>query len=277
MTTPQGAVLLRLEGPMQSWGNRARGANNAHRTTHTRPTKSGVIGMVANALGRDFSDDIDDLAMMKFGVRADVLGRLEVDYHTTGAGAFPVLPGEVYRNRKWFSRDRLDQMVLHEDEYVAPIDVTHDVSTETVFSAPGKTVVTHDWYLADASFLAVLVGSWIVVDDIAEALACPRRPMYLGRRAYLPSEPVLVGTATVSDTISALRFFPRSARTPTGPVPAWIEPPNPEHANSVAVPVSDQPISFGGPVARAARLELAVSVDPPAAPRGARAPTSSGR
>src|ERR1700712_1573639 len=115
-----GCVYLRLEGPMQSWGNHARGANRAHRTTHSRPTKSGVIGMVANALGRDFADCIDDLTALEFGVRADVPGRLEVDYHTAGDGTFPLFPAEAYRNRKWSRRVNSGRMMLNEGEYVGP-------------------------------------------------------------------------------------------------------------------------------------------------------------
>jgi len=42
-------LLLRLAGPLQSWGDSSRFAT---RGTRREPTKSGVIGMVAAALGR---------------------------------------------------------------------------------------------------------------------------------------------------------------------------------------------------------------------------------
>jgi len=41
-------VFVRLEGPLQSWGTRARWGE---RDTELEPTKSGVIGLVACALG----------------------------------------------------------------------------------------------------------------------------------------------------------------------------------------------------------------------------------
>jgi CRISPR system Cascade subunit CasD len=267
MTAREGCVYLRLEGPMQSWGNHARGANRAHRTTHTRPTKSGVVGMVANALGRDFSDCISDLAALGFGVRADVPGRLEVDYHIAGAGIFPLLPGEAYRDRKWFRRLRSGQMVLGENEYAAAANVTWDPNTASLVADAGNVVVTYDWYLADASFLAVLLGPSALIEKIAEALAEPRRPMYLGRRAFLPSHPVLAGTADLADPIAALAVPARAPRSRPGSVRAWIEPS--AHCGGVtadAVPVNDQPVSFGGPTSRAARLEVAASVNPPADP-----------
>jgi CRISPR system Cascade subunit CasD len=267
MTTRDGCVFLRLEGPMQSWGNRVRGPNGAHRSTHTRPTKSGVIGLVANALGRDFSDCISDLAALSFGVRADAPGVLEVDYHTSGAGTFPLLPGEAYRNRKWTRRLRSGQMVLGEHEYAAAANVTWDPNTVSLVADAGNVVVTHDWYLADASFLAVLLGPSALIDEIAEALAKPRRPMYLGRRAFLPSCPILAGTANLSDPIAALAVPVRAQRSRPGPMRAWIEPtPHCAGVAAEAIPVSDQPVSFGGPTSRAARLELAASVDPPADP-----------
>lgn len=272
----QACVYLRLEGPMQSWGNHARGANRAHRTTHSRPTKSGVIGLVANALGRDFADDISDLATLRFGVRADVPGRLEVDYHTAGGGTYPLLPGEAYRNRKWTRRINSGRMVLEDDEYVAPANVTWDPNSARLVADAGNAVVTHDWYLADASFLAVVVGPSVLIDTIAQGLAKPWRPMYLGRRAYLPSRPILAGIARISDPTAALSVQARAPQSRPGPLWAWVEPP--PHAEEVAaeaIPVNDQPVSFGGPTARAARLEVAVPVDPPEAFAGASAMTGT--
>jgi CRISPR system Cascade subunit CasD len=263
MTARESCVYLRLEGPMQAWGNHARGANRAHRTTHSRPTKSGVIGLVANALGRDFRDCISDLTALGFGVRADVPGQLEVDYHTAGAGTFPLLPGEAYRNRKWSRRLRSSRMALDENEYAAPANVTWDPTSSSLVADAGNVVVTHDWYLADASFLAVLFGESALVEVIAAALVKPRRPMYLGRRAYMPSQPIMAGTATLPDPIAALDAPVRAQHSRPGPLRAWIEPPpDSEESAAEAIPVNDQPVSFGGPTVRAARLEVAVTVNP---------------
>ncbi|MEV5574468.1 type I-E CRISPR-associated protein Cas5/CasD [Spirillospora sp. NPDC052269] len=70
-------LLLRLAGPLQAWGASAR---FARRTTEPVPTKSGVIGLLAAALGRDRTDDITDLADLRFGVRTDQPGTLVRDY-----------------------------------------------------------------------------------------------------------------------------------------------------------------------------------------------------
>lgn len=72
-------LLLRCVGPMQSWGSRSR---FQERDTEREPTKSGIIGLLCAALGRDRAEPMDDLAALRMGVRVDLEGRLEIDYHT---------------------------------------------------------------------------------------------------------------------------------------------------------------------------------------------------
>jgi CRISPR system Cascade subunit CasD len=73
-------LLLRLAGPLQSWGESAR---FARRTTERVPTKSGVLGLLAAATGRRRTDPIEDLLALRFGVRVDQPGRIERDFQTT--------------------------------------------------------------------------------------------------------------------------------------------------------------------------------------------------
>ncbi|SEG93904.1 CRISPR system Cascade subunit CasD [Thermomonospora echinospora] len=72
-------LLLQLAGPLQAWGASAR---FARRTTESAPTKSGVIGLLAAALGRERSEDLADLAALRFGVRVDQRGTPIRDYQT---------------------------------------------------------------------------------------------------------------------------------------------------------------------------------------------------
>jgi len=72
-------LLLRLQGPMQSWGTTSR---FDERDTQLEPSKSGVLGLICAALGRDRSAPVDDLAALKMGVRVDNEGALLSDYHT---------------------------------------------------------------------------------------------------------------------------------------------------------------------------------------------------
>ncbi|MEU2391466.1 type I-E CRISPR-associated protein Cas5/CasD [Streptomyces sp. NPDC007369] len=72
-------LALRLAGPLQAWGSSAR---FARRTTETAPTKSGVIGLLAAALGRQREADLSDLASLAFAVRIDQPGTRIRDFQT---------------------------------------------------------------------------------------------------------------------------------------------------------------------------------------------------
>lgn len=72
-------LLLRLAGPMQAWGVKSR---FTVRATELAPTKSGVIGMLASAVGRRRIDPIEDLLALRFGVRKDQPGSVIRDFHT---------------------------------------------------------------------------------------------------------------------------------------------------------------------------------------------------
>lgn len=163
------ALLLRLAGPLQSWGYRSRFSD---RDTGLEPTKSGVVGLLCCSLGRRRSESPTDLAALRMHVRVDRQGTLLKDFHTAGGG--------VFRG----SRD-----------YFAP----------TSSGAKGKHPnVTERHYLQDASFLVALEGN----DDdllkrLGECLKDPHWPLSLGRRSCPPSEPVLVCT-TDQDARTAL-------------------------------------------------------------------------
>lgn len=72
-------LLLRLAAPLQSWGVASK---FDIRDTAREPTKSGVIGLLAAALGRSRTENLDDLKDLYFGVRIDQPGILLRDYHT---------------------------------------------------------------------------------------------------------------------------------------------------------------------------------------------------
>ena len=66
------ALLLRLAAPLQSWGDSAK--FEKRRETQRMPTKSGVVGLLAAALGRKRTDSLDDLNALIMCVRADQEG-----------------------------------------------------------------------------------------------------------------------------------------------------------------------------------------------------------
>lgn len=74
-------LLLRLAAPLQAWGS---GSKFNIRNTEREPTKSGVIGMIAAAMGIQRNDDqklLEPICSLKFGVRVDREGTLLKDFH----------------------------------------------------------------------------------------------------------------------------------------------------------------------------------------------------
>ena len=72
-------LLLRLAGPLQAWGVKSK---FSIRATELAPTKSGILGMLAAAVGRRRTDPVEDLLTLGFGVRKDQPGTVIRDLHT---------------------------------------------------------------------------------------------------------------------------------------------------------------------------------------------------
>ncbi|MDR1398087.1 MAG: type I-E CRISPR-associated protein Cas5/CasD [Desulfarculales bacterium] len=87
-------LLLRLAAPLQSWGLSAK--LEYRRSTERTPTKSGVVGLLAAALGRRRDQSVDDLQALRFGVRVEREGVLLRDYHTVQHGKKPYITNRYY-------------------------------------------------------------------------------------------------------------------------------------------------------------------------------------
>ena len=72
-------LVLRFSGPMQSWGDSSR---FTRRLTRHEPTKSGVVGLLAAALGRGREESVDDLAQLELVIRIDQPGKIIRDFQT---------------------------------------------------------------------------------------------------------------------------------------------------------------------------------------------------
>jgi CRISPR system Cascade subunit CasD len=157
-------LLLRLAGPMQSWGVQSRFST---RDTGLEPSKSGVVGLLCAALGRPRDADVSDLAALPLAVRVDREGRMACDYHTA-------------------------------------LDV------RKADDSGATTVVSRRFYLADADFLAALEGPADLLAGLHAALARPVWPLYLGRKSFVPSEPVHLAGGLLTDekAADALRAYP---------------------------------------------------------------------
>ncbi len=105
---------MRLAAPLQSWGADAK---FERRGTERIPTKSGVIGLVAAALGRRRNESIDDLQVLNFGVRVEREGALIRDYHTAKGVK------ETYVTQRYYLSDAVFLVALQgELELLSDID-----------------------------------------------------------------------------------------------------------------------------------------------------------
>ncbi len=73
------ALLLRLGGPLQSWGTSSR---FTRRATDRVPSKSGIVGLLAAAKGLRRTDPLEDLLHLTLAVRTEQAGRVERDFQT---------------------------------------------------------------------------------------------------------------------------------------------------------------------------------------------------
>jgi len=162
-------LLLRLAGPMQSWGTTSR---FDERDSQLEPSKSGVLGLVCAALGRDRAEPVDDLARLKMGVRVDREGVLMRDYQT--ATGVISAAGKV----------DLGRTVISPRYYLA--DVVFLVGLE-----------------GDDRDLLVRIHA---------ALRTPVWPLALGRKSFPPGEPVWLDDAIREAGLrEALLSWPRIA------------------------------------------------------------------
>ena len=79
-------LLLRFSAPLQSWGSNSL---YDRRETDSMPPKSGVIGILAAALGvkrEESTNALEELAKLQFGVRIDQAGTKTEDFQITKMG-----------------------------------------------------------------------------------------------------------------------------------------------------------------------------------------------
>jgi len=161
-----GVILIRLSGPMQSWGVQSR---FTVRDTGLEPSKSGVVGLLCAALGRSRQESVEDLAVLRMAVRVDQEPTVERDYQTamdvlraSGKGIKPTEPSTRY-------------------------------------------------YLTDARFLVGLQGRGTkMLGRLHDALRDPHWCLYLGRKAFVPGEPVWLedGLVASSRLLQTLMAYP---------------------------------------------------------------------
>ena len=198
-------LLLRLAAPLQSWGTDSK---FEIRKTDRQPSKSGVLGLVAAALGYRRDDDaaIQSLHALRFGVRVDREGQqLLNDLHNAHAEKF------------WTTGD-----------------------------AKTYAYITHRYYLADAIFLAGLESEdEALLQQIADALQHPAYPLFLGRRSCPPTLPLCLGIRqnTLEEALQAEPWLVTHSiqQDDNQQVRMQIEP---KEITATDAVIQDKPISF---------------------------------
>ncbi len=171
MTNPL-LLVLRLEGPMQSWGLRARWDV---RDTGSEPSKSGIIGMLGCALGYKHNDkrleeELD--ANLVVGVREECAGVMGQDFHTV-TGTFLNARGEPVTKT-----------------IVTPRSYIQDASFLVIIGTRSQEQEA-------------------LLQKCKDALGTPQWPIFLGRKSCPPTRPVVEDLTTKHASIeAALREIP---------------------------------------------------------------------
>jgi CRISPR system Cascade subunit CasD len=231
-------LLLRLEGPLQSWGVRSRWSR---RDTGLEPTKSAIIGLLGCAAGilrpdwRSVGNPDRTLeewdSVLDFGVRVDRSGTIETDYHTV-QGHFWQANGKIKTG----------------------LSISGTIAEKAEYEPPHTEITWRD-YLHDAAFLVALAvksehqsKNAGLLESLKEHLEYPKWPLYLGRKACVPSRPIVDHLTEAYQGIeAALRgeswAAPRSVKQGTAyhrdtrghRIVAWIENPDAEYERQDAM------------------------------------------
>lgn len=225
--TARHTLLLRLVGPMQSWGYRSRFED---RDTGLEPTRSGVLGLLASAYGVS-REDTETLAnwdaRLRMGIRVEVPA-------------------------KRFSKSVATGFRVESDFHTA----------QNVYRASGgtraETVLSTRHYLADARFTAGLESEDLeLLKSLEQALKSPVWTLSLGRKSFPLSIPPWLpnkrGIREETRLLEALQSAPwlllHDRETIPREIPFVLEPdadfPT-EFDTSKAIPMrmADRPLDF---------------------------------
>jgi len=147
---------LLLAGPIQSWGHQSQ---FTRRGTLAFPTQSGIVGLLAAAMGIDRNAPDHDERIAELSALRILVARLSPN---RGKKAAPVL-----------------------DDY-------HTVmNARTASGGIKNTELTRRHYLQDHAFIALVQGKPGILSTLADSLRNPRWGPWLGRRTCIPSYPVV--------------------------------------------------------------------------------------
>ncbi|AOG03433.1 type I-E CRISPR-associated protein Cas5/CasD [Bosea sp. RAC05] len=178
------ALLIRLESPLMAFGREAIDQNGP---TRAHPDASMLTGLLANALGYDRTEAERHQRLqdrMTFAVRLDRPGSELRDFQTA-------------------------QLAKADTGWT-----THGVPEGRrggggTYESPH---IRYRHYLADASLVVSIALSDAdeapTVDEVADALRQPARPIFIGRKPCVPSAPLLIGVVEAPTLLASFDQAP---------------------------------------------------------------------
>lgn len=166
MSSEHACLVMRLEGPLQSWG---ASSQFNRRLTDLLPTRSAVSGMLCAALGLERGSE----AEAQFLARCNRLHMLAV-----------ALPRQS-RNRPLAVRRLEDYHTVQ-----GTLNAKGEVKKK---NGQPECQETYRFYLLDAAFRVFLSGERDTLRKVSAALQNPVWGLWLGRKACIPSAPVFAG------------------------------------------------------------------------------------
>lgn len=175
-------LLLRLYGPLVSWGEIAVGESR-HSAVH--PSRSALLGLLGAALGIERQDENGQQALIngyRFGIKLECVGSPLRDYHTIQIGV-PPRKTQFRSRRQELAADKVDT-ILSQREYRC--DSLALVAVEALPDAPAD------------------------LGTLTQAVRQPRFPLYLGRKSCplaLPLMPQRATAATLREALDGARLL----------------------------------------------------------------------
>ena len=160
MSSEDVCLAIRLEGPLQAWGFDSQ---YNRRNTGLFPTKSAMAGICCAALGYSRGSEKE----------RDFL--------------------KCFRNIK-MTAIAIPRMVKGKQLALRRLEDYHTV--QNTITAKGEIKdchITRRQYLTDSSFGVLLEGNAAIIYKINEALDNPHWGIWLGRKACIPTAPILAG------------------------------------------------------------------------------------
>ena len=216
-------LLLRFDAPLMSFGGVVV---DMHGVTMDFPGRSLLVGLFGNALGYDHGDALQLTELqqrLRHAVRQDRRGQPLADFQTASLG-------QPFLEAGWTT--------------------TGKAEARRGGSAKKGTHIRHRHYVTDAVFtIAVELvppDDFPTLDELANALEKPARPLFLGRKACLPAAPLLLGFSHAASLKSALQtaaLLPNRdepASDPVNKLLAWWPYESDEHGQGTDFAVWDQ-------------------------------------